>query len=257
MSAPPAAARPDSLGSILVVDDDVDTCNNLMDILTDMGYAVDIAHDGPQALELVRRKPYDVALLDLKMPGMDGVTLYREIRKIQASAVALVVTAFASGNSAEQALAAGAWKVLSKPVDFPRLHALVAEAMVQPLVMIVDDDAELCATLWDLLRERGYRVTLAHDVGDAAERLRSKEHRVVLVDMKLPGGDGRRVLELVKSSSPQARTVVITGHREEMSTLVERALAEGADAVCYKPFDVPQLLGTLQQLTDERKDGHG
>src|SRR2546421_12014082 len=94
--------------SILVVDDDPDTCRNLSDILTDLGYRVDVAHDGPSALELVRERPYDVALLDLKMPGMDGVTLYREIRKLQASAVALVVTAFANRDTTEQALAAGA-----------------------------------------------------------------------------------------------------------------------------------------------------
>ena len=75
--------------SILVVDDDVDTCDNLRDILTDVGYHVEVAHDGPSALELVRRRPYDLALLDLRMPGMDGVTLYREIRKLRSDAVAL------------------------------------------------------------------------------------------------------------------------------------------------------------------------
>ena len=57
---------------ILVVDDEVDTCANLSDILSDLGYTVDVAYDGPSALELVKQKAYDVALLDLKMPGMDG-----------------------------------------------------------------------------------------------------------------------------------------------------------------------------------------
>ena len=56
--------------SILVVDDEVDTCSNLSDILTDLGYHVDVAHDGPSALELARKNPYDIALLDLRMPGI-------------------------------------------------------------------------------------------------------------------------------------------------------------------------------------------
>ena len=51
--------------SILVVDDEVDTCRNLSDILADLGYHVDVAHDGLSALEMVRRRAYDVALLDL------------------------------------------------------------------------------------------------------------------------------------------------------------------------------------------------
>src|SRR5262245_58553030 len=157
--------------SVLVVDDDADTCHNLSDILTDLGYHVDAAHDGPSALELVRQNPYDVALLDLKMPGMSGLELYREIKKVRAGTVAMVVTAYATSATAEEALAAGAWHVLPKPVDFPRLLGLVGEAVGQPLVLVVDDDPDLCASLWDLLRERGYRVSVAHDERAAAEQL--------------------------------------------------------------------------------------
>lgn len=244
-----------SRASILVVDDDVDTCHNLQDILADLGYEVDIAHGGLEALEKVRRRTYDVALLDLKMPDMDGISLYREIRKLQASAVALVVTAFAGTGVREEALAAGAWQVLSKPVDFPRLLGLVEAALGQPLVMVIDDDHDLCASLWDLLREQGYRVGVAHDEKDAQDRLRGQEFRVVLIDMKLPQGDGGSVFQVVRSVRPDARTVVITGHREEMDLAVRRVVQEGADAVCYKPFDIPRLLATLRQLTGEPPTG--
>jgi CheY-like chemotaxis protein len=247
MSAPAA--------SILVVDDDEDTCRNLSDILTDMGYRVDTAHDGPSALELARRRSYDLALLDFKMPGMDGLTLYRELRKVQAETVAIVVTAFAGKATAEEALAAGAWRVLPKPVDSPKLLGLVDEALGQPLVMVVDDDPDLCATLWDVLRERGYRVALARDEPEAAGRLRDRNFKVVLIDMKLPHGDGARVFRLVRESNPQARTVVITGARPEVDRLLRQVLAEGADAVCYKPFDVPQLLQVLTRLTSKRDEG--
>ena len=110
-----------------------------------------------------------------------------------------------------------------------------------------------CArNLWDLLRERGYRVCLAHDENQAAERLKDRGYKVVLIDMKLPAGNGNSVFRLVRTTNPQARTIMITGHRSEMSELVQKVLAEGADAVCYKPFDIPQLLHTLQQATQER-----
>ena len=234
--------------SILVVDDDVDTCRNLADILTDLGHHVDVAHDGPSALELVKRRPYDLALLDLKMPGMDGLTLYRELRKLRADAVALVVTAFAGPTTEAEAQAAGVWKVLAKPVDFSVLLRLLNEAIDQPLVLVVDDDPDLCATLWDLLRERGYRVGVAHDEGEAAARLRDRAFRAVLIDMKLPDGDGGSVYRLVREANPEARTVVITGHRAEMDPVVQQVVSEGADAVCYKPFDVPKLLDVLKRL---------
>jgi two-component system response regulator HydG len=236
---------------ILVVDDEVDTCRNLSDILTDLGYHVDTAHEGLAALELVRRNRYDVALLDLKMPRMDGLTLYREIKKISAGTVAIIVTAYAGAATAEEAITAGAWQIVPKPVDFPKLLSFVDQAIGQPLVLVVDDDSDLCANLWDLLRERGYRVCLANDEKSAARSLRDTSFRVVLIDMKLPEGDGSTVFRLVRQCNPQARTVVITGHRTEMDQLVQQVVKEGADAVCYKPFDVAKLLGTLERLTVE------
>jgi DNA-binding NtrC family response regulator len=233
---------------ILLVDDDDDICQNLSDILTDLGYRVDIANDGPTALGMVRQTPYDVALLDLKMPGMDGLTLYREIKKLRAGTVAIIVTAYAGGNTSEEALAAGAWQIVRKPVDFPRLLGLVDEALEQPLVLIVDDDRDLCANLWDLLRDRGFRVSLAHDATEAAARLHDASYKVILIDMKLPDGSGEKVFHLVRETNPEARTILITGHRPEMESMIGQVIAEGADVVCYKPFDVPGLLQSLETL---------
>ena len=199
----------DTLPTILVVDDEIDTCRNLQDILADLGYRVDVAHDGPSALELVRHKHYDVALLDYLMPGMDGLTLYREIKKLSAGTVAIVVTAYAGGTTTEEAQKAGAWQVLPKPVDFRRLLALVEEAVGQPLVLIVDDDPDLCASLRDVLEERGYRVCLAHDVRTAAEQLHAGDpFAVILLDMTLPDGDGTEVFREARRANPRKHSRV-------------------------------------------------
>ena len=237
---------------LLVVDDEVDACANLSDILSEFGYRVDVAYDGAGALELMKRNAYDVAILDLKMPGMDGLELYRRIKRLQAGTVAIVVTAYANSHTANEALTAGAWRILPKPVDLSKLLPLVDEAVSQPLVLIVDDDRDLCESLWDLFRERGYRVYLAHDPSEAAEQLRLRTHCVVLIDMKLPHGSGADVFRLVRQANPESRTVLITGLRSEMERLVEQTLAEGADAACYKPFDIPALLAMLGKLTGRK-----
>lgn len=233
---------------VLVVDDEEDIRNNLSDILTDLGYEVDIAGDGLSALELVRKAHYDVALLDLRMPGMDGITLYREIKKLRAETVAILITAYADGATSDEALDAGAWRVLPKPVHLPNLLKLVAQAQGQPMVLLVDDDVEICENLWQILREKGYRVALAHDLSGAAAQLRSTDINIALIDMRLPGGNGGDVFRMVQKVEPSARTVLITGYRPEMESLVEQVLAEGADAACFKPFDVPGLLATLDRL---------
>lgn len=239
---------PDQPRWVLVVDDEPDTCANLADILGDLGYRVETAHSGPQALALAEQRMYDLALLDLRMPGMDGLELYRRLKERSAGTVAILVTAYASGETARRAREAGAWQVLSKPVDMGALLTLVQQALDEPLVLVVDDDRELCATLWDVLRERGYRVHLAHDVPQAGRVLEAARVDVVLLDLKLPGGDGTQVLQHIRRQVPQARTILITAFRDELGKQVEAALAEGASTICYKPLEMDRLLAQLQSL---------
>lgn len=234
--------------SILVVDDEVDTCQNMSDIFQDFGYRVDVAYNGFSALKLIQENAYDLAILDLKMPGMDGLTLYREIKKSRSGIVALIVSAYVTDSDMKAALNSGIWHVLPKPVDFPQLMSLLEQAVGQPMVLVVDDDHELCCNLWDVLREQGYRVCLAHDENEAAERLQAQQYQVVLIDMKLPVGDGRSVFHLTQQMNPQAATIAVTGLRPEMEKLLQDVLAEGANAVCYKPFDVSELLNTVRRL---------
>src|SRR5262245_8962632 len=114
--------------SILVVDDDADTCRNMTDIFADLGYAVDAA-DGPAAaLTKAERQPYDVGLLDLRMPGMDGLALCRRLKNLRPGMVTVIVTGSAD-DLAAAARAVGARRVLAKPVHVPSLLAAIEQAV--------------------------------------------------------------------------------------------------------------------------------
>lgn len=234
--------------SVLIVDDDADTRQNLADILGDLGYRIETAPDGPSALDVIARRPFDIALLDFKMPGMNGLEVYRAIKKQRPETVAIVVSAYTDPVTRKEALDLGVTEVLAKPVDFRHLLGLVERAVGQPLVLVIDDDNDLCLSLWEILRDQGYRVGLGSSVQTASDQLRERRYQVVLVDMRLPDGDGTIVARTVHEVDPAARTVIITGYRKETDPLVQQAVAEGADAVCYKPFDVPALLRTLERL---------
>ena len=114
---------------ILVVDDDVDSCSNARDILNDLGYCLDTAHSGADALQLVRERQYDVALLDFNMPDIDGLSLFREIKRLQPSTVAIIVTAHAGADTRKDAEEVGAWRIVHKPVEFNELLSLIDEAL--------------------------------------------------------------------------------------------------------------------------------
>jgi len=116
--------------TILVVDDDADTCRNMADLFGDWGYAIETAESGDTALVKARRQPYDLALLDLRMPGMDGLTLCQHLKRLQPLMVTMFVTGYGGSDLDEQARAAGARHVVLKPVDFSRLLALVEIALM-------------------------------------------------------------------------------------------------------------------------------
>jgi two-component system response regulator HydG len=176
---------------------------------------------------------------------MDGLEVYRHIKKLRAGTIAIVISAHPNSAQAREALASGAWKVLAKPVQLPLLLDLVEQAVEQPLILVVDDDRELGQNLWDILREQACRVDLAHNEAEAVALLEDTRFQVVLIDLKLPSGGGAGLFRRVRSSSPTTRTILITGHRQETETLVTEVLKDGAQDVCFKPFDIPQLLQAI------------
>ncbi len=235
--------------SILVVDDDHDAGQNLGDILTDLGYQVDIATDPLVALKMAQEKNYDIALLDLKMPGMDGLTLARKLKEQRCSTILILTTAYANQDTLATAQRDGIWRVFSKPLDLQHVIPSLSEASRQPLVLLIEDDEDLCYSLTDLLQDQGYRVHFATEIDEALRCVRGSEFQVVLIDMRLPGGFGDEVCAKVRGISDQVRVVLSTGHRQEMEQRIQSALGAGADAVCYKPFQMAELLTTLQRLT--------
>lgn len=116
---------PDTRPRVLVVDDDIDACANLQDILTDSDYEVTVAYTGEAAIDLVHGDTFDLALLDLKLPGIDGLDAFREIRQASPRIAVLILSAYASTSAADQAMSAGARAVLHKPVVIEQLLPLL------------------------------------------------------------------------------------------------------------------------------------
>lgn len=118
--------------SILLVDDDRDTCVSLSDILSDFGFGVDTVYDGASALKFSGRNDYRLALLGYRMPDMNGVELCRRLKSLQSEMEVALVTRFASAEIADAAIEVGVRKILPKPVDLARLIRFVETVIVDP-----------------------------------------------------------------------------------------------------------------------------
>ena len=117
---------------ILIVDDDRISCEILSKILSLRGYAVDTACDGYTALELIQHRDYGLALIDYRMPGMDGVELYRRVRELRPSMVGVFVTGFPTIDTVYPAIAVGVERVIAKPAGSNELLEVIQEFIGKP-----------------------------------------------------------------------------------------------------------------------------
>ncbi len=240
---------------VLVVDDDADIRANIADILNDLGYDVTMASDGSSALQCVRAGNFDVVLLDYKMPGIDGATLYREIKRIRPSIAAIMVTAYAGSDGIKQAIEAGTWDVLQKPVNIAELLTKVEHAVQAPLILVVDDDESFCQSLWQILNERHYRVALAHNEFDGVSQINERRHQIVLVDVKLGASHGRSVIQRIAESDIKTSTILISGHHDEIDAILSEFGSHGVQAVCVKPINIDFLLGSVPKRLERGFSG--
>ena len=113
---------------ILIVDDDVDLSSNLNDILSSEGYGTKVACDGKTAVALCRKKTFDLAVVDIKLPDISGLELIKELAKLSPVTEYIIITGHASLETATEAVSQQ--KVVAyeaKPVDINRLLSIIRQ----------------------------------------------------------------------------------------------------------------------------------
>jgi len=124
-SATPPAGRP----RILVVDDEENIRELLLKTLALAEYEVDVAPDGRTAVDRMRMIQYDLLITDLRMPGVDGLTVIREARRLKGDIPIIILTGYSSEASAIEAINLGVQGYLTKPFRIPRVLAAAAKAL--------------------------------------------------------------------------------------------------------------------------------
>jgi len=127
---------------ILIADDNEDLLETFAMILTRHGFEVETARNGLSAVDMYRKRRYDVALMDIVMPGLNGVEASRKIKEIDPGAVIILMTGYSDAALLRLARDEGARHVVDKPVKIDQLIGLISEAAGdQPLLVIDNDDA--------------------------------------------------------------------------------------------------------------------
>lgn len=238
---------------ILVVDDNEEFCQNIKDVLELKGCAVTTAYNGFKALELVKQNSFDLILMDVKMPIMDGVTTFRKIKEMAVETSVIMITAFAVEGLIREALRQGAFGSLKKPLDFDRLFELIKGATTNVMrLLVVDDDPDFCANIKDVLSDRGYQVSVAYDGSTAIQMAWENNFDILLIDLKLPPLNGLETYLSIKGIRPNVVAIIITGYRQETGNLIQQGRQESVYACLEKPVDMEALISLLGQITERK-----
>ena len=115
--------------SILIVDDEESVRDSLYNWFIEDGYRVECAENAKKALSTLQSENFDIILADIKMPGMDGLEMLKRIKSLKSDAIVIVMTAFATVDTAVQALKDGAFDYVTKPFDPDDLSHLIRNAL--------------------------------------------------------------------------------------------------------------------------------
>ena len=239
--------------NILVVDDLRSMRLTLGGILEDEGHNVVTVENGYQAIEAVRKTHFDVIFMDIKMPGINGVQTFREVKKIDPRAAVIMMTAYSVEDLVKEALAEGAYTVVYKSFDISRIIAIIEElARQRILILVVDDEFGDRETLRAILEDKGYRVATARDGVEAIQMVKTRHYDIIFLDVRLPDMNGVETYEQVKEIDPRATVIMMTGYSEE--ELVKRAIGQGAYTCIYKPYDMEKVVTLVESIAKEGKE---
>lgn len=239
---------------VLVVDDETNMRATLAEILQMEGYEVTTADSGEAAVELSAKDPFDVVLMDVRMPGMNGVEAFRVIRRQRSGVRVILMSAFPLAELKRLALCEGAVAFLAKPLNIESVVKLI-ENVKETAILIVEHEEATAVSLHRAIQEHGYRATVAYSAREALELASQIRYDLVFIDAALPAMNGLQLYLAVRQNHPGVTAIMLTGDEERSRRLAREAVAQTAYTALDKPLDFAAIPALLHRIVSQRISG--
>ncbi|MBL1275424.1 MAG: response regulator [Ectothiorhodospiraceae bacterium] len=236
---------------ILVVDDEPNMRATLADILGDEGYLIDSAMDGLSAVKMCEEQTYDVVLLDVRMPGIDGVETFRRITRRDNSVRVVLMSAYTMDDLKRTVLEEGAVAFLSKPLDIDNVVGLI-QGVRDTSILVVENDVDTASQMQDSFKKQGYWVKVTSSPHDALELAEQIHFDIVIIDVQLPAMSGLDLCLAIKKIIPRTVAIMVSSREQEQESMAKEAVRQTAYTVIHKPLDMGKLDVLLTRISGQR-----
>ena len=226
---------------VLVVDDDSDHAESLADVIEIRGHTTRIANSGEEALEFFRDDEFDFVLLDVKLPGINGVETCLEMRKMRPSARVMMMTGYSVAQVVAQAIEGGALGVLHKPFAAMQVLDLLTKVKPRGRVLVADGDAGFIGSVVPVLEAAGYDVEVAATGAEALDKMVGGDVDCLLLDLRLPVLSDAELYARLITAGRKMPTVLVSGDNGEP----DQRLESQSCGMLFKPFDPNTLLAAI------------
>jgi DNA-binding response OmpR family regulator len=237
---------------VLVVDDDCDHAESLADVIEMRGHTAQIANSGEEALALFREADFDFVLLDVKLPGINGVETFLEMRKIQPAAQVMMMTGYSVEQLVARAVEGGALGVLHKPFAAMQVLDLLAKIKPRGRILVADGDAGFVDSVVPILERAGYAVDVASTGAEALDKMLCEPVDCLVLDLRLPVLSGAELYARLVKAGHDVPSVLVTGGDESEQDPELRSKIRG---MLFKPFDPNALLAAIGSAVAQGQAG--
>lgn len=233
---------------ILIADDDVDNAASLGELFEMEGHQAFVVHSGEDAISAYETQHFDLAFMDVMMPGKNGVESFLEIRKSCPQARVYMMTGYSVEQLLRQATENGAMGVLTKPVDLAKVSAALKDAGSNGIVIVAEDDPDFGNHLMRIVNDGGMVCRLVQSSKETGLFSATLDNGIMIFDLKKSLIDGVEVITELRKAGRAAQAIIITAEGSEYHDTIAAMQDIRVTGILNKPFDPMLLLDQLENL---------
>lgn len=235
---------------ILVVDDDIDFADTLADILALAGHQVSSLPSGEEAVEFATQNEYDLILMDVKLPGINGVESTMRIRDHRGEIPVLIMTGYGAEQMLNEVLGETGWSLIHRPPDPESMVSRIHENnKCRVFITIIDRNGDFGPSLRERLERDSRRVLFTTEKDSLPETIDREKPDILILDLRRPMIEGLFTFLEISHSNHIPRTVLIVGLEKNTEDLNNPLHSFDLTGVLHKPFNPDTLLGIVGRMS--------